>query len=119
MICRIDNVFDIEEWNIEELLVEKPLQATLLNHPGTYVKEFNEVCNALEGMDSYPYTPKKLYLHFKNKQASPSKSSIIKPPNIQLKPLPTHLKYVFLGENKSLPAIVSVKLNDEQVKRHY
>ncbi|XP_027166325.1 uncharacterized protein LOC113766318 [Coffea eugenioides] len=38
----------------------------------------------------------------------------IEPPKLELKPLPTHLRYEFLGENKTLPVIVSADLDDEQ-----
>ncbi|KAK9150909.1 hypothetical protein Syun_009218 [Stephania yunnanensis] len=31
-------------------------------------------------------------------------------PTLELKPLPSHLKYVFLGENDTLPVIISTKL---------
>ena len=31
------------------------------------------------------------------------KTSIVKAPEIEMNPLPSHLKYVFLGENETLP----------------
>ncbi|KAM1569473.1 hypothetical protein ACFX10_034592 [Malus domestica] len=36
--------------------------------------------------------------------------SIIQPPSLELKPLPSHLKYVFLGEQETLPVIISSSL---------
>ncbi|KAM1748319.1 hypothetical protein FF1_009255 [Malus domestica] len=36
--------------------------------------------------------------------------SVIQPPSLELKPLPSHLKYVFLGEQKTLPVIISSSL---------
>ncbi|TQD74247.1 hypothetical protein C1H46_040222 [Malus baccata] len=36
--------------------------------------------------------------------------SVIQAPVLELKPLPDHLKYVFLGDNKTLPVIVSSSL---------
>ncbi|CAN6691732.1 unnamed protein product [Malus baccata var. baccata] len=33
--------------------------------------------------------------------------SVIQPPSLELKPLPSHLKYVFLGEQEMLPVIIS------------
>ncbi|MDV3193958.1 MAG: hypothetical protein Q8835_02795 [Sweet potato little leaf phytoplasma] len=41
---------------------------------------------------------------------------IIHPPALELKPLPTRLKYKFLGERGSLPVIISSKLNLTQEK---
>ncbi|CAN6542407.1 unnamed protein product [Malus baccata var. baccata] len=33
--------------------------------------------------------------------------SVVQPPTLELKPLPSHLKYVFLGEDETLPVIIS------------
>ncbi|XP_073033708.1 uncharacterized protein [Primulina eburnea] len=43
---------------------------------------------------------------------TPPKSSIEEPPTLELKPLPLHLKYVYLGENNNLPFIISAALTD-------
>ncbi|XP_074266694.1 uncharacterized protein LOC141589975 [Silene latifolia] len=40
--------------------------------------------------------------------------SIVKPPTVELKPLPSHLKYPFLGNEETLPVIISSKLTKEQ-----
>ncbi|XP_075523994.1 uncharacterized protein LOC142556419 [Primulina tabacum] len=42
----------------------------------------------------------------------PQKSSLEEPPTLELKPLPPHLKYVYLGENNKLPVIISSSLID-------
>ncbi|KAM1125248.1 hypothetical protein PS1_041034 [Malus domestica] len=36
--------------------------------------------------------------------------SVVQPPTLELKPLPSHLKYVFLGEDETLPVIISCSL---------
>ncbi|CAN6586315.1 unnamed protein product [Malus baccata var. baccata] len=36
--------------------------------------------------------------------------SVVQPPTLELKPLPSHIKYVFLGNNESLPVIISSTL---------
>ncbi|XP_075489567.1 uncharacterized protein LOC142528407 [Primulina tabacum] len=43
---------------------------------------------------------------------TPPKSSIEEPPTLELKPLPPHLKYIFLGKNNTLPIIISAALTD-------
>lgn len=43
--------------------------------------------------------------------------SIEQPPSLWLKPLPSHLRYIFLGENDTLPIIISNKLSTEQENR--
>ncbi|KAM1705806.1 hypothetical protein ACFX2K_028037 [Malus domestica] len=43
--------------------------------------------------------------------------SIIQAPILELKPLPSHLKYIFLGENKTLPAIISSSLTAQEEEK--
>ncbi|KAD4386230.1 hypothetical protein E3N88_26399 [Mikania micrantha] len=45
-----------------------------------------------------------------NKELKPS---LEEPPELELKELPTHLKYVFLGGNKTLPVIIASDLTEE------
>ena len=40
-----------------------------------------------------------------------NKPSIEEPPELELKSLPNHLKYAYLGENDTLPFIISTQLN--------
>ncbi|KAM1920133.1 hypothetical protein ACFX15_023976 [Malus domestica] len=40
--------------------------------------------------------------------------SIIQPPSLELKPLPSHLKYVFLGKQETLPVIISSSLTVQE-----
>lgn len=42
------------------------------------------------------------------------KPSIEEPPVLELKPLPSHLKYAYLGKSDTLPVIVSADWNDTQ-----
>ncbi|CAN6566329.1 unnamed protein product [Malus baccata var. baccata] len=43
--------------------------------------------------------------------------SIIQAPILELKPLPSHLKYIFLGENETLPAINSSSLTAQEEEK--
>ncbi|XP_073138829.1 uncharacterized protein [Henckelia pumila] len=45
------------------------------------------------------------------------KTSLEEPSTVELKPLPIHLKYVFLGENEKLPIIISSSLTGEMEAR--
>ncbi|XP_075489545.1 uncharacterized protein LOC142528385 [Primulina tabacum] len=47
-----------------------------------------------------------------HRDLTPPKSSIEEPPTLELKPLPPHLKYVYIGENNTLPVIISAALTD-------
>ncbi|KAJ9552912.1 hypothetical protein OSB04_016957 [Centaurea solstitialis] len=51
--------------------------------------------------------------------------SVEQPPDLELKPLPSHLKYAYLAEDDKLPVIISSKLSEDQeqqlinlLKRH-
>ena len=48
---------------------------------------------------------------------NPTPPSIEKPPKLELKPLPNHLRYAFLNDNNTLPIIISNKFTTEQEKR--
>ncbi|KAM2395328.1 hypothetical protein ACFX1X_032705 [Malus domestica] len=43
--------------------------------------------------------------------------SVIQAPTLELKPLPSHLKYVFLGEQETLPVIVSSSLTVQEEEK--
>jgi len=43
--------------------------------------------------------------------------SSISPPKLELKPLPDNLKYAYLGDNETLPVIISSALTLDQEKR--
>ncbi|KAL0408280.1 UNVERIFIED_CONTAM: hypothetical protein Sradi_1762400 [Sesamum radiatum] len=60
------------------------------------------------------------YLPLGGPPISELKSSIEKPTPLELKPLPSHLKYVFIGEDETLPVIISsylTGLQEEKLKR--
>ncbi|CAN6685846.1 unnamed protein product [Malus baccata var. baccata] len=44
----------------------------------------------------------------------PSEDIIEMPPTLELKPLPSHLRYVFLGEDETLPVIISSSLTAQE-----
>ncbi|KAK4724305.1 hypothetical protein R3W88_027084 [Solanum pinnatisectum] len=87
-----------------------------MNFEEDFRTEYVEIVNALQGMGAHSYTPKKLDLDLKNRPSPPTKPSVKKPSVLELKQLPSHLRYVFLGTNNTLPVILAAYLNDEQVK---
>ncbi|KAJ9562547.1 hypothetical protein OSB04_007707 [Centaurea solstitialis] len=52
-----------------------------------------------------------------NTDKKPFIPSVISPPDLELKQLPSHLKYAFLGEGNKLPVIISSSLEEEQEKK--
>ncbi|CAN6544086.1 unnamed protein product [Malus baccata var. baccata] len=61
-------------------------------------EEVIEMMAALESLPSQSVSTNKLL------------PSVVQPPTLELKPLPSHLKYVFLGEDETLPVIISSSL---------
>ena len=59
--------------------------------------------------------PKKFESDMQHHESPPEKSSIEKAPKLELKPLPPHLRYVFLGKDFTLPVIIASDLNVHQV----
>ncbi|CAN6687749.1 unnamed protein product [Malus baccata var. baccata] len=84
-------------------------------HAVAYSEEFIELVAALESLpkhggkspnfDSIPISTNKLL------------PSIIQALLLELKPLPSHLKYIFLGENETLPAIISSSLTAQEEEK--
>ncbi|XP_015159540.1 uncharacterized protein [Solanum tuberosum] len=65
---------------------------------------------ALVGTSGYRWEPLNRVL------GPPPKPSIEETPKLELKALPAHLRYTFLGEDKTLPVILSAALSDEQME---
>ena len=62
------------------------------------------------------FKPKKYELDMKNCESPPAKPSIEKAPKLELKVLPPHLRYEFLGNSDTLPVIIASDLNEQQVE---
>ena len=50
-----------------------------------------------------------------NRESQHIKTSIEEAPKLELKALPPHLRYVFLGKDDFLPVIIASDLNVDQV----
>ena len=51
----------------------------------------------------------------KNYESPPAKPSIDKSPKLDLKALPPHMRYVFLGKYETLPVIIASDFNMKEV----
>ncbi|XP_009766457.1 uncharacterized protein [Nicotiana sylvestris] len=91
------------------------LEVVLLNFDDDEMDGFMECVNSLQGMESYHYAPRKLSLDIENRKTPPTKPSIKEPPTLELKSLPPHLWYEFLGPCYTLPVIISPCLTNVQV----
>ncbi|KAH9770105.1 hypothetical protein KPL71_012260 [Citrus sinensis] len=97
-------------------LSDDPLQ-TCLTHFGLdfdidrSVDEVNALLDSAPSMDTNKWKSRVEQLAPAEKKLIPSLES---PPKLELKPLPNTLEYAFLGEESTLPVIISLSLNDEQ-----
>ncbi|CAN6580951.1 unnamed protein product [Malus baccata var. baccata] len=84
-------------------------------HAVAYSEEFIELVAALESLPKHVgKSPNFDSIHISTNKLLPS---IIQAPVLELKPLPSHLKYIFLGENETLPAIISSFLTAQEEEK--
>ncbi|XP_070025777.1 uncharacterized protein [Nicotiana sylvestris] len=105
----------IVDYTSSMINVEDPLEVVLLNLDVNEDEGRVECINVLHGMVSYSYEPRKLSLDLENRKTPPTKPSIEEHPILELKPLPSHLRYEFLGPSSTLPVILSFCLTNVQV----
>ncbi|KAH9705552.1 Endonuclease [Citrus sinensis] len=97
-------------------LSDDPLQ-TCLTHFGfdfdidRSVDEVNALLDSAPSMHTNKWKSRVEQLAPSEKKLIPSSES---PPKLELKPLPNTLEYAFLGEESTLPVIISSPLNNEQ-----
>ncbi|CAN6716334.1 unnamed protein product [Malus baccata var. baccata] len=85
---------------------------------GHAVHPSEELIEVVAALESSP----KLDGKYTNRESIPISTnkllpSIIQAPILELKPLPSHLKYIFLGENETLPAIISSSLTAQEEEK--
>ncbi|CAN6677785.1 unnamed protein product [Malus baccata var. baccata] len=85
---------------------------------GHAVPPSEELIKVVAALESSP----KLEGKYTNRESIPISTnkllpSIIQAPILELKPLPSHLKYIFLGENETLPAIISSSLTAQKEEK--
>ena len=107
------DLFNIENDDKLRVVIENDLDKMNKEYVmSTEIEEVMRDLNENELNGSFKNRP--ILLTIPNEKNLPSVLQETKP---ELKQLLDHLKYVFLGENKTLPVIISNKLNDEQGKK--
>ncbi|XP_070013784.1 uncharacterized protein [Nicotiana sylvestris] len=113
----IDAVDIIVETDDEMLTIEDPFAACLMNLDEVNGEELAEWVLALEGRGFWDRTLEFEPLHLENRETPPAKPSNEEPSKLELKPLPAHLRYEFLGPDSTLPVIISSSLLDVQTQQ--
>ncbi|XP_070009790.1 uncharacterized protein [Nicotiana sylvestris] len=116
--CSLVEAVDVilQEDNVT-LTAKDPLEACLTNLEEMDGEGLAEWVMALEGQGFWKREPQFESLKLEKRVTPPAKPSVEEPPKLELKPLPTYLRYVFLGPNSTLPVIISSGLLDVQVEQ--
>ena len=112
----VDTLEDIIEDATPTILAPDPLD-TCLAHFGVYdfegyMKEVNTLLDTPHDKITPPWTIK--YEPLLTLASTPIVPSLESSPMLELKPLPAMLKYVFLGSNDTLLAIIALDLTPNQ-----
>ncbi|KAK4724087.1 hypothetical protein R3W88_026866 [Solanum pinnatisectum] len=100
---------------IEERLGVDALAAVMMNFDGDGIEDYDELITALDRFE-FRSIPKRLELDMKNRDSPPARPSVEEAPKLELKALPSHLRYVFLGKDGTLTVIIAADLNVAQVE---
>nr|KAJ0204539.1 hypothetical protein LSAT_V11C500251440 [Lactuca sativa] len=114
---RVDVVDDLVHQFTPKILHPDPLEFFLSNNRDG-VLELDDIKMVKEAFENaieqerppWSYQVEKLPTSF----SDPLKPSLEEPPTLELKTLPSHLKYSFLGSNENLPIIISSDLTGLQ-----
>ncbi|XP_049364329.1 uncharacterized protein LOC125829104 [Solanum verrucosum] len=98
----------------ERLGVDAPAAVTI-NFDSDGIDDYDELVAALDRFE-FHFKPKRLELDTKNRDTLPVKLSVDESPKLELKVFPSHLRYVFLGQNIILPVIIAADLSERQIK---
>ncbi|XP_049344711.1 uncharacterized protein LOC125809113 [Solanum verrucosum] len=116
-VLSTENVIDEVVASVSHLMRKnEPLEFVLANDDESEVQGYEEVVATLSGLGVNSRNPIKLDIDLKNKENPPAKPSTEEPPNLELKDLPSHLKYAFLGANNTLLVIIVADLLERQVQ---
>ena len=96
-------------------LQREPLESCLISD-NTFVLDEPSVMEHVSWIDAFEPNRRK---YFENMGAMPSPlvPSYEKLPTLELKPLPSHLKYAFLGKAETLPVIITAELRPRDERR--
>ncbi|XP_070049616.1 uncharacterized protein [Nicotiana tomentosiformis] len=111
LIKAVDVILKEED---ETLNAKDPLAVCLMNLDEANREDLTEWVLALEGQGLCKRELEFEPLHLEERKTPPAKPSIEEPSKLELKPLPPHLRYAFLGPNSTLPVIISFGLLDVQ-----
>ncbi|KAK9072138.1 hypothetical protein SSX86_008570 [Deinandra increscens subsp. villosa] len=109
-----DECLELSNHDILELVLSRSIDEAAAKELAEKFKlgeELMEVVTFLDAQKKTRYESSKVELSNTNQRLLPS---ILQAPELELKTLPDHLKYAYLGDKETLPVIISNKLTSEQ-----
>ncbi|XP_016679299.1 uncharacterized protein [Gossypium hirsutum] len=114
--CLTQSYFEYHDFDELETVLYRSIDMDVLNH----LEELAIIEDPLREIIKHLETQPSLTNRGNQFELLPSQTKmlplILQPPTLDLKALPDHLKYVFLGEKDTLPVIVSNKLSKDEEK---
>ncbi|XP_049369182.1 uncharacterized protein LOC125834055 [Solanum verrucosum] len=95
---------------IKERLGVDALTAVMMNFDGDGIEDYDELVAALDRLE-IPSKPKRLELDMKNRDSPPFRPCVEEAPKLELKALPSHLRYAFFGRDGTLRVIIAANFN--------
>ncbi|CAN6718904.1 unnamed protein product [Malus baccata var. baccata] len=99
---------------------EQNVEATTIGTHSMHGNSFavppsDEVIEMVAALESLPSQTGKFFDPIlSSASANKMLPSVVQPPTLELKPMPSHLKYNFLGEDETLPVIISCSLTAQE-----
>ncbi|KAK4729438.1 hypothetical protein R3W88_022426 [Solanum pinnatisectum] len=103
------------EVSVEERLGVDTLAAVMINFEGDGIEDYDELVTALDRFE-FRSKPKRLELDMNNRDSLPARPFVEEALILEIKDLPSHLRYVHLGRNGTLSVIIVADSNVTQVE---
>ena len=116
-VCEVNMIDSMVQQYVDHVSYDDPLMSCLVipswvEEVTTYESEFlHSIIEHSEVLEANGWAPKFEPLPLIEDMVLPSEE---RPPKLELKPLPSHLKYAFLGVEETFPIIISSSLESEQ-----
>jgi len=86
-----------------------------MNFDSDGIGDYDELVAELDRFE-FRFKPKRLELDLRNRDTPPTISSVDEPQKLELKVFLSHLRYVFLGQNSTLPVVIVADLSEGQIE---
>ena len=119
-VCEVNMIDTMVQKYLDNVSYDDPLMSYLVSpswveEVTTFESEFlHSIIEHSEVLEVNEWAPKFETLPPIEDRVLPSEE---RPPKLELKPLPSHLKYAFLGVEENFPVIISSSLESDQEKK--